>query len=108
MLPVVRVPVLSITMRLARVSTSSTWPRRSSMPLRVRWAVAEVSAVGVASDRAQGQVATSTDRVTQKARSGAWKCQKVQTAAAMSSSTRMKWRESTSASWAMAGLSSSA
>jgi hypothetical protein len=70
MLPVVRVPVLSITMRLARVRMSSTWPRRSRMPLRVRLAVAEVSAVGVASERAQGQVATSTARVTQKACSG--------------------------------------
>ena len=39
------------------------------MPSRLSRVVAQVNAVGVAKDRAQGQVATNTDKVIQKASS---------------------------------------
>ncbi len=66
--PSVRVPVLSKITVSMWFSPSSTCPRVISRPSLCRLPVAAVSAVGVASDRAQGQVATSSDSTTQKAR----------------------------------------
>ena len=46
---------------------SRVWPLVGKKPRRRSLTVAEVMAVGVASDSAQGQVTTSTDRVMSKA-----------------------------------------
>ncbi|VVN22930.1 hypothetical protein PS623_04383 [Pseudomonas fluorescens] len=68
--PSVSVPVLSKITVSIWLRPSSTCPRVTSRPSLCRVPVAVVSAVGVASDRAQGQVATSIASTIQNARLG--------------------------------------
>src|SRR5690554_7568775 len=65
--PRVRVPVLSNTTVSMVFMDSRVWPRVGRKPSLRRRTVAEVIAVGVASDRAHGQVTTRTDRVISNA-----------------------------------------
>ena len=70
MRPVVRVPVLSRITRSTWESASMASARVTSTPRRRSWPWPAVSAVGVASARAQGQVTTSTERVIHSTREG--------------------------------------
>ena len=65
--PSVSVPVLSKIIWVARASVSRVRPRLIRKPLWARALVALLEAMGVASERAQGQVATSTVSVIQNA-----------------------------------------
>ncbi len=67
----VRVPVLSNTTSPMAGSVSMRRSEIASRPARCSTWWAAVRAVGVASESAQGQVTTSTDRVIQNASSGA-------------------------------------
>jgi hypothetical protein len=49
---------------------SKTWPDFIMIPSRLRRVVAQVNAVGVANDKAQGQVTTNTESVIQNASAG--------------------------------------
>nr|WP_233119887.1 hypothetical protein [Rappaport israeli] len=73
--PWVRVPVLSKMMCLIWVSLSRVWLSLMRMPWR--WALfrAAVRVLGVASERAQGQVATRMASAISKARLGSMVCQ---------------------------------
>ena len=73
--PVVKVPVLSKAKQSIFGIVSITWADFIIMPSRFNRVVAQVKAVGVAKDKAQGQVATNTDKVIQKASSGKCCCQ---------------------------------
>ena len=68
--PCVKVPVLSKAISVNCGSVSKTWACLIKIPRFVRLATAHVRAVGIAKLSAQGQVATSTEIVTQKACSG--------------------------------------
>ncbi|CRQ87724.1 hypothetical protein PAERUG_E16_London_17_VIM_2_04_14_03148 [Pseudomonas aeruginosa] len=103
--PSVRVPVLSKITVSMWFSPSSTCPRVISRPSLCRLPVAAVSAVGVASDRAQGQVATSSDSTTQKARWWSTCHHSAPTAAATSRTMSRNHCATLSASSARRGLS---
>ncbi len=85
---------------------SSTCPRVTSRPRRCRLPVAVVSAVGVASDRAQGQVATSMASTIQNAVwASAAHHQALPTTTAASSTVSKKYWATSSASRPNLGLS---
>ena len=104
-LPRVRVPVLSNTQRSTRARVSSTWPRRIRKPRRRNSALATVRAVGVARERAQGQVTTSTERVTHRAREGSIHHQVAATSADTTSTAATKPLATRSAWVAIRGFS---
>ena len=65
--PTVRVPVLSKIMSFACANDSNTCPLVIKKPFERNRLVAAVSAVGVAKDKAQGQVTTNTESAIEKA-----------------------------------------
>ena len=64
------VPVLSNITVSTAASASNASSRRTSTPRRASAPAADNMAAGVASDKAQGQVTTSTDTATISARCG--------------------------------------
>ena len=68
--PSLSVPVLSNTTVSMRASVSRASGRQTRMPSRDRRECAAASAAGTASDRAQGQLITSSASTTSKARAG--------------------------------------
>ena len=104
-LPSVSVPVLSNTKCVAAASVSSAWPRVTSTPRRNSVPVAAVSAAGVASDSAHGQVTTSTATVIHSARDGSIAYHARATTAASTSSAPTNQRATRSASCAIFGFS---
>ena len=79
-----------------------------STPLEVSKPVAAVSAAGVASENAHGQVMTKTDSAIQKARSGWVCCQNKNTPIAVSKISGTKREATFSASRASSGFSACA
>ncbi|VVN16601.1 hypothetical protein PS639_04069 [Pseudomonas fluorescens] len=87
--PSVRVPVLSKITVSIWFRPSSTWPRVNNRPSLCKVPVAAVRAVGVARDKAHGQVATSIASTIQNARDESSSHQtRPMTAAAISDSSR--------------------
>ena len=84
--PSVSVPVLSKIRSLAPASDSIAWPRVTIRLCLAISPVATVSATGVASDSAHGQVTTSTDTAIHSARDGSI-C--IHSSAAVAASSRM-------------------
>ena len=70
----VSVPVLSKTTRSTRAKVARASGETTSTPMAARRPCAAVSAAGMASDKAQGQLTTSTASVTSKARDGSCAC----------------------------------
>src|SRR5210317_1501139 len=89
--PLVSMPVLSNTNTSAAARVSSTCPRVLSRPNLVKEPIAAVTAVGVASDKAQGQVTTNTARVISKAREGSCINQKPATKVAITNKPATKY-----------------
>ena len=106
-LPSVRVPVLSKITVSAFNIFSRTFERVSRMPFFIRALLLAVSATGVARDSAQGQVTTSTERVTHSARSGSKNHHPVNTKTDIISKAKTKYCATLSANIAIAGFCSS-
>src|SRR5690606_19487905 len=106
--PQVKVPVLSKITRLIWFSVSITWPRVTKKPWRRILVVAALNAAGIANASAQGQVTTSTDKVTQSARAGSYQSQKANTQAQTTSKRAIKKRAILSATVTCTGFSSAA
>ena len=89
-LPVVSVPVLSKMKSSAMASRSSASEDLQAIPRFIKAADAEVTALGVASASAQGQVTTSTEMVTGRTSAGSTCHQYIPTARASASTQRIK------------------
>ena len=93
-IPVVSVPVLSKTTSVACASTSMACPRVTSRPSRASRPDAIVNATGVASDKAHGQLTTSTATVTGNAIAGS-SCHQTNAVSADSASNPHRNHEAT-------------
>ena len=89
--PSVRVPVLSSTTSVTRVSASSARPFVSSTPCASSAPLARVSTIGAASASAQGHATTSTAIATQASP------MTIADAAAVSTTIHVRWRATRSA-----------
>ncbi len=90
---------------VTRASLSMASSRRSSTPRRPIAPAAAISAAGVASDSAHGQVTINTDTTTQTARDGSIACHTTPAAAANSSTPHRKMLAQRSAAASDAGRS---